>query len=416
MFGATHASAAPRVESLRTGDEGALPDTLRGTRIVGGNFTNDSKYPWQALLYIESSEGTFICGGSLIHPLIVITAAHCLTDEFGKFLPGLEVFVLLGDTELFEANEVHEAVGGVVNPSYDPAIHPSAPFANDAALLALGTPSSLSRILIAGPDERALWKAGRDAYVSGWGTTTEGGEISEILKEARTPIIDDATCGQPTANGPFFVASVMVCAGYLAGGEDTCQGDSGGPLESPIDGGGFRLTGLTSWGIGCARPGKPGVYSRIAADPLLQFVRQGVSVLENALAFPPQYKGISVIGSGARPPGCGAAEQALAVATQAANSATTAEKRAAKAERSSTRSLKRTGKLVRTASRALRRASKPADVAKATKLLAKARSRQRKVARRARAAHGRHAKTHAKAAQASAALSAAAAQQSATCS
>ena len=225
------ASSDLKLHRIGAQDRGLSSQSSGQTRIVGGNFTTSSKYPWQASLAIFSGLDEFLCGASLIHPLIVITAAHCLYDEDGDLLPFLEVFVLLGDTDLIQGNDVHEGVA-VLGAGYDPEANSAAPNANDLALLVFDGPSALPRIQIAGLDQRALWTAGREAFVTGWGATSEGGEVSETLKEAMVPIIDDGTCAHPGIYGGFgFDPRQMVCAGYLAGGQDTCQGDSGGPLQ-----------------------------------------------------------------------------------------------------------------------------------------------------------------------------------------
>ena len=79
------------------------------------------------------------------------------------------------------------------------------------------------------------------------------------------PITTDAYCANAYSN---FDASTMVCAGYPQGGVDTCQGDSGGPLFA-----GGRVVGATSFGEGCARPDKPGVYARVADAPIREWIR-----------------------------------------------------------------------------------------------------------------------------------------------
>lgn len=194
---------------------------------------------------------------------------------------------------------------------------------NDFGFLVLGQPSSRKTIKIAGKKERAIWKVGRKAVVTGYGAISEGGQASPILKHLTVPILADSFCGRTDSYGARYHAAVMLCAGYQKGGQDSCQGDSGGPLHAPIDGGGFRLIGVVSWGDGCARPNKPGVYTRIAEPSLSQVIAAMVKQIEQERNFPGTYNGIGVIGSGAKPPGCGAA-------TKAANKAAAAKKKAEK--------------------------------------------------------------------------------------
>jgi Trypsin len=421
LIGQGIASAAP-VASLGGAERGDGPSAQivgGNDRIVGGNATTNGKYPWQALVLAESDEGTGLCGGSVIHPYIVITAAHCLIGEDGTPHPGLSaatVEVHLGRTQLFSGGEAHGGFEIYWHPEYDPAANEPTSSINDVAFISLDVPTEFPRILLAGPTERALWTAGRAAYVSGWGTTAEGGDVSEVLKEALVPIIDDGTCAQPAINGSFgFVASVMVCAGYLAGGTDSCQGDSGGPLQSPFDGGGFRLTGIVSWGIGCARVNKPGVYTRIADEPLRSFTQAAIDFIEEDEGIPDEFTGIQVIGSGARPPGCAAAEAAIAPASLLASEKAAPVPGARKAAQKARKGLKKATKAKKSAQRAKKNARTKAQLGKATKRLAKATKKLKKARRKAGAANRKLAKVSAASTQANEAAAASLANKVAVC-
>jgi hypothetical protein len=90
-------------------------------------------------------------------------------------------------------------------------------------------------------------------------------------------MISDSSCDD--YYGPILHPDVMVCAGRRAGGVDACSGDSGGPLVVPIAGGDFRLVGDTSFAEGCARPGVPGVYGRLASDPIRGALANGIEAV-----------------------------------------------------------------------------------------------------------------------------------------
>jgi len=103
----------------------------------------------------------------------------------------------------------------------------------------------------------------------GWGVTSEGGSQPDRLQEAQVPITTDAYCAGAYSD---FDPKTMVCAGFPQGGVDTCQGDSGGPMFGRSSSGTLRVVGTTSFGEGCARPGKPGVYGRVADDTLRPWI------------------------------------------------------------------------------------------------------------------------------------------------
>jgi hypothetical protein len=97
-------------------------------------------------------------------------------------------------------------------------------------------------------------------------------------------VIDDGTCSSDYAGQ--FDRNTMLCAGFQSGGADTCAGDSGGPLQAPLPGAGYRLVGITSWGVGCAEPGFPGVYTRIADTTMSPLIASDVANLEFTFGVP----------------------------------------------------------------------------------------------------------------------------------
>ena len=270
-------------------------------RVVGGSSTTIANWPWMTAIAVSPSISPngplqrFFCGGTLVAPTLVITAAHCMFDAaHNTFTPANRYTAITGRTQLSFSSEGQEIpfagyqffTDASGNPLYSPA---SSDF--DVVLVSLASPSSASPIQLAGPDEAATWERGRDAYVTGWGATSEGGGRTDVLQAAQIGIIGDSTCGASNSYGAAFHATFMVCAGRMAGRTDTCQGDSGGPLVVPLAAGGFRLVGDTSFGLGCATPFFPGVYGRIAADPMR-------SALANAAIVA---AGANIVGSGGQP-------------------------------------------------------------------------------------------------------------------
>jgi secreted trypsin-like serine protease len=124
---------------------------------------------------------------------------------------------------------------------------------------------------VAGAGERSTWSAGALETIVGWGATSEGGDLPDSLQEARVPITTDAYCAGAYSD---FDPATMVCAGFPQGGVDTCQGDSGGPMFGRTSAGALHVVGTTSFGEGCARPGKPGVYARVADETLRPWIAQ----------------------------------------------------------------------------------------------------------------------------------------------
>ena len=132
---------------------------------------------------------------------------------------------------------------------------------NDIALVKLKTkPAGNTKVISRGSPTIPV---GEPLEVTGWGAITESGQVSKLLLKATVPYVDNTTCNEPASyNGR--VPPKMMCAGRREGGVDSCQGDSGGPLvwktsESSV------LVGVVSFGEGCARKLKYGVYTRVSA-------------------------------------------------------------------------------------------------------------------------------------------------------
>ncbi|XP_046967303.1 trypsin-1-like [Vanessa cardui] len=238
-------------------------------RIVGGYETKKLEIPWIVVLMYN---GRFYCGGSMINDLYVLTAAHC-TSGFRK--EKMSVRFLEHDRSVAnETKTIDRKVAAIIRHlRYDPGTYD-----NDIALLKLDKRVDLSTALkSARVDEveedqdtgirPVCLPAAGDSYsnytglVAGWGTTEEGGSVSNTLQEVRVPIISNAEC-RKTAYKQRITEN-MLCAGEEQGGRDACQGDSGGPLHVINSNDKYQIVGVVSWGEGCARPNRPGVYSRV---------------------------------------------------------------------------------------------------------------------------------------------------------
>jgi secreted trypsin-like serine protease len=213
--------------------------------IVGGSTTTTSAYPF-VMQITDASQNQF-CGGTLVSPTKVVTAAHCMVGETTR-----SVRVVGGRTHLDGSDGTVARVGRIwIHPDYTRATR-----GDDVAVLTLSTSMPYTPARYVSSSDTSVYAAGTTARVLGWGTTRENGGSSNQLRTATVPVVSDTNCRG--SYGSDFVASDMVCAGYASGGVDTCQGDSGGPLLV-----GGVLAGVTSWGEGCARAGYPGVYSRL---------------------------------------------------------------------------------------------------------------------------------------------------------
>ncbi|MFI1325026.1 trypsin-like serine protease [Streptomyces rochei] len=233
-------------------------------KIIGGTETTISTAPWMAQLWYYDDTGAetvnFFCGGAVIAPTKILTAAHCV-DGYDWYGHGA---VITGTAQLPEEDDLH---GGTVSGVWRQWSHPSydaVAIDNDMAVLTLPDPVDAKPIPMTTADDTASYAAGTDAKVYGWGRTSSTSPlISQVLKSATLPIQSDATCAE--AWGSDFVKGHMVCAGEPATGSDegtvsACNGDSGGPLVV-----GGRIVGVVSWGVeDCVAEGAYSVFSKVS--------------------------------------------------------------------------------------------------------------------------------------------------------
>jgi len=233
-------------------------------RIVGGEPAKINEYPWTAALLRKNWLGitsvTAYCGGTLINDRYVVTASHCVD---GMSASG--IVVSLHEEDQFSATETPHGVKKfnvekiIMHENYN-----RKNIDNDIALLKLATKVEDMTVIVPVclPANNKYSFEGENATVAGWGTTSEGGAVSGVLRKVTVPVISNQDCNTKTKYQGKITGN-MLCAGDLEqGGKDSCQGDSGGPLV--IENGGRRtLIGVVSWGYGCARPQSPGVYSRV---------------------------------------------------------------------------------------------------------------------------------------------------------
>ena len=230
--------------------------------------TDFGEYPWQAALLkrIGPQDSLYVCGGVLISPNFILTAAHCIKENRAEDLK-----VRLGEWDVHREDEFYPYVERFVS---DIIIHPDffpGNLINDIAIIKFENPVDLSS---AGPHIQPACLPepydnfiGHRCWVTGWGKNSFGqqGEYQSVLKEVDVPVVSAGDCQhslQSTRLGRHYqLHPGFLCAGGERG-KDACEGDGGSPLVCQVNGG-FKVAGLVSWGIGCGTQGVPGVYANV---------------------------------------------------------------------------------------------------------------------------------------------------------
>jgi secreted trypsin-like serine protease len=222
----------------------AAPDDTTSPQVVGGTRAAQGEFPWMVRLSMG-------CGGALYSPTLVLTAAHCV----GRTGPNSSITATLGAVDLQSPSRITRRSDYV----YRAPGYVRAEYGKDWALVRLSSPvTGVPTLNIA---TNAQYNNGTFT-IAGWGRTFEGGPSQRYLLKATVPFVSDATC-QSNYSGQINPPE-QICAGFAVGGVDTCQGDSGGPMFRRDAANAWIQVGIVSWGHGCARPNRPGVYAEVS--------------------------------------------------------------------------------------------------------------------------------------------------------
>lgn len=249
-------------------------------RIVGGNNSGPGSWPWHAALY---KEGEYQCGATLINSRWLVSAGHCFFGATDNYWVARLGALRRGTKFPSPYEQLRHITHIFIHPEYE-----DTGFINDISLLRVEEPVKFTDYVrpVCLPPPGAPVRQGRLCTLVGWGQLFEVGKIfPDTLQEVQVPLISTSECRKRTVFIPLYrITDDMFCAGYDRGGRDACLGDSGGPLMCQEPDGGWQLVGVTSNGYGCARPHRPGVYTKVVK--YLDWMNQVMELTKNERVVP----------------------------------------------------------------------------------------------------------------------------------